>query len=342
MSIGYTKTHRRVQGHWLWNDKPFARGQAFLDLVLLASHENTRFLLGNRRIQLQRGQLLNSLDQLAFRWGWGEKKTRNFIDLLVEEGMIVKASTAHYTVITIRNYDKWQGDGTGRENAPPEGRTEAGPGPEAGSQKSLRPSAGMTESQEIRGGQKPDTGMEKGAQKADIQETQEEQERKEIKKKEKENEQKRVALEAQENVALEKQENVIVKEQEKVVPEEDDSVPYKFMVDLYHSACPSLPRILKLTPDRKQLIADRWREYGREMGPFIQLFHTAQASAFLTGGNGRSWRASLDWLLKAGNMTKTLEGKYSKGGMTYGHHEQPAGPDDPYTGIVIDLDQLDL
>jgi len=314
MSSGYTKTHRRVQEHWLWKDKPFARGQAFLDLVLLASHENTRFMLGNRRIQLQRGQLLNSLDQLAFRWGWGEKRTRNFIEVLVEEGMIVKESTAHYTVITIRNYDKWQGDGTGRENASPEaglpeGRTKAGPGPEAGNQKGRRPSVEMTESEEIRVEQKPDAEMEKGAQKADIQEVQEEQEREEVKKKE---------------------------------TPPDEPIPYKLVVDLYHSACPSLPRIIKVTPDRKIHIAARWREYGQGMRPFIQLFHTAQASAFLTGDNQRNWKASLDWLMQAGNMARTLEGKYSKGGITHGHNAQPVGTSDPYAGIGIDLDQLDL
>ena len=40
------------------------------------------------------------------------------------------------------------------------------------------------------------------------------------------------------------------------------------------------------------------------------LFSKAEASDFLKGHNDRQWKANFDWLMKAGNATKVLEGNY--------------------------------
>ncbi|SMP38332.1 hypothetical protein [Anoxynatronum buryatiense] len=105
---GYVKIYRQLQNHWLWDDKPFSKGQAWLDLVMLANHTTKKFLHGSHLIQCQRGQTVTSANQLAKRWGWGEKKVRTFIKQLETDTMIARQATAHYTIIEISNYDKWQ------------------------------------------------------------------------------------------------------------------------------------------------------------------------------------------------------------------------------------------
>ena len=39
---GYIKLYRSIFNHWLWQDKPFSRGQAFVDLILLANYKDKK------------------------------------------------------------------------------------------------------------------------------------------------------------------------------------------------------------------------------------------------------------------------------------------------------------
>lgn len=38
-NTGWIKLHRKITDHWLWEDKPFARGQAMIDLLILAGYQ---------------------------------------------------------------------------------------------------------------------------------------------------------------------------------------------------------------------------------------------------------------------------------------------------------------
>ena len=101
---GWMPIYRRLQDHWLWQDKPFAKGQAWLDLLLLASHNENEFLFGNQIIKNEVGSFITSELKLADRWGWGRKKVRLFLELLQDEQMIVKKGDNKKTAITIVNY----------------------------------------------------------------------------------------------------------------------------------------------------------------------------------------------------------------------------------------------
>ena len=69
--------------HWL--EHPFTRGQAKLDLVMLAEYENTEVITkGGYKIQLRRGQLFTSIRWLAKRWGWYPTKVVRFLEILEE------------------------------------------------------------------------------------------------------------------------------------------------------------------------------------------------------------------------------------------------------------------
>ena len=104
MSKGWISLHRKIQCHWLWDDKPFSKGQAWIDLLLLANHADKKFLLGNELIDCKAGSFITSELKLMERWGWGKTKTRAFLDVLQKDGMITKKTDRKKTTITIENY----------------------------------------------------------------------------------------------------------------------------------------------------------------------------------------------------------------------------------------------
>jgi len=98
-------------------------------------------------------------------------------------------------------------------------------------------------------------------------------------------------------------------EKEKEKEKEEDIVPYQAIVDLFHELCPSLPKLLRLTNNRRTAIKNRWKEYG-DLEVFRTLFAKAEASDFLSGRNGKWTNCNFDWLMKPSNMVKVLEGNY--------------------------------
>jgi hypothetical protein len=77
-------------------------------MLLLANHDDNRFLLGNELIEVERGSFVTSELKLMDRWGWGKTKLRNFLELLQKDGMILKKSDRKKTTITIVNYSEYQ------------------------------------------------------------------------------------------------------------------------------------------------------------------------------------------------------------------------------------------
>lgn len=97
-----------------------------------------------------------------------------------------------------------------------------------------------------------------------------------------------------------------------------DPVPYSKIQDLFNSTCKSLSKVQRLTEGRRKQIAARWKDLGKNIESFRELFEKTEASDFLTGTNDRGWRADFDWLMKPANATKVLEGNYDNRDHTKG------------------------
>ncbi len=110
-NYGYIKLYRDIQGHYLWNEKPFDRGRAFIDLVLLANHSDKKIMINGNLKTIRRGQLFTSRKKLADRWGWSTKKVDGFIKLLKTDKMVTAEGTAEGTTLTVENYEVYQSDG---------------------------------------------------------------------------------------------------------------------------------------------------------------------------------------------------------------------------------------
>lgn len=90
------------------------------------------------------------------------------------------------------------------------------------------------------------------------------------------------------------------------------------VVSLYHEICKSLPRIEKVTDSRRVLIR-KAEERLKSTGGFAPFFERVERSDFLTGRK-TNWRAGFDWIMKAANLWKIIEGNYD-------NRKDPSNPD---------------
>lgn len=93
--------------------------------------------------------------------------------------------------------------------------------------------------------------------------------------------------------------------------------PIKEIIETYHTELPMLPRVRVMTSARETQIRQRWREEPKRQSLewWKKFFAYAAKSDFLTGRGNQSgrdtpWMADLEWLTKAGNFAKVIEGKY--------------------------------
>ena len=113
--MGFFKVDRQIFEHWIWEDRPFSKGQAWIDLRGLANYEYGKTPYRGQVISCNRGTVYRSISFLANRWGWSRKKTRTFIELLESDGMVTTEVTTHRTTITLLNYGKFQDVGTTKD-----------------------------------------------------------------------------------------------------------------------------------------------------------------------------------------------------------------------------------
>jgi len=112
---GWISLYRAMEDGWLWQDKPFARGQAWIDLLLQANHKDKKTFSKGELVDVRRGSFLTSDQSLADRWGWSRKKVRTFLETLVSERMIELNRTPKGTSLTIVNWGLYQIAGTTEE-----------------------------------------------------------------------------------------------------------------------------------------------------------------------------------------------------------------------------------
>lgn len=101
---GWVCLHRSIQNNFLWDDKPYAMGQAWLDLIMLANREDKKTMYQGKVVEFKKGTVNRSILWLSERWGWDRKKTRKFLKILEIEKMATTNATTHGTTITIVNY----------------------------------------------------------------------------------------------------------------------------------------------------------------------------------------------------------------------------------------------
>lgn len=116
MAYGWICIHRKIQDNIIWNDKPFNRGAAWIDLLMLANHEDKKIIFNGSVVEVKRGEKITSLRKLSERWGWSITKTKKFLNLLSDEKMINYKSDSKKTVYNIVNYEVYQDNENTKSN----------------------------------------------------------------------------------------------------------------------------------------------------------------------------------------------------------------------------------
>jgi len=101
----------------LWKSEPFTRGQAWVDLLLLANHKEGFIRARGIRIDILRGQVGTSQVELAKRWKWSRGKVKRFLNELEVDQQIEQQKDNVSSLITITNYNQYQGDDTANDTA---------------------------------------------------------------------------------------------------------------------------------------------------------------------------------------------------------------------------------
>ena len=114
---GWIKLHRQMIKSDLWKSEPFTRGQAWVDLLLLANHKPGFIRARGVRIDVLRGQVGTSQVELSKRWQWSRGKVKRFLNELEMDQQIEQQKNNVSSLITICNYSHYQGDDTANDTA---------------------------------------------------------------------------------------------------------------------------------------------------------------------------------------------------------------------------------
>lgn len=125
----YIKLDRGLKTNSLWLEKPFSRGQAWVDLLLLAQGINREKEYRGKVQHMKPGVVYTSILYLSTRWGWGRARVYRFLEYLIDLKMVeiqgwtrndtikrtqnsTKNSTTNGTIITIENWALYQDSDT--------------------------------------------------------------------------------------------------------------------------------------------------------------------------------------------------------------------------------------
>lgn len=100
---GYIKLFRKITNwEWYTDTNTF---RVFIHLLLMANHEDQKW----RGMVIKRGQRVTSLNHLSQELGLSKQQIRTAISHLISTQEITCETTHKHTVITVENYDSYQG-----------------------------------------------------------------------------------------------------------------------------------------------------------------------------------------------------------------------------------------
>lgn len=108
MNQGWIKLHRGWREALGFNDEPFGRAEAWIDLIELANWKPGKWFMSDHVIVIPRGAFITSEEKLAARWKWSRKKVHSFLKLLQSDSMLAQEKHGKATLLKIVNYEKYQ------------------------------------------------------------------------------------------------------------------------------------------------------------------------------------------------------------------------------------------
>lgn len=115
MHRGYIKWWRKSAENPLWTAERFTRGQAWVDLIMLANHKDGEIRVRGIPVPVPRGVCGWSVVSLSERWQWSRGKTTRFLNELEMRQQIEQQKSRVTSLIKIVNYDQYQSNDTTKQ-----------------------------------------------------------------------------------------------------------------------------------------------------------------------------------------------------------------------------------
>lgn len=107
--LGWIAIDRCLLDSAIWNTgEPFTKGQAWVDLLLLANYEDTEQYVGYELVKVPRGTYMTTIRDLSTRWNWSRSKVANFLHFLEMQKMVNIKSDTKKTLVTVIKYRDFQ------------------------------------------------------------------------------------------------------------------------------------------------------------------------------------------------------------------------------------------
>lgn len=128
----YIKIDRGLKNNPIWLEKPFSKGQAWVDLLILAQGIDKDKMYRGQIQKMKSGTVYTSILFLTNRWGWSRNKVYRFLQDLMKSGMVevqgwtqngtqkrtligTNNGTTNGTIISIVKWDVYQYSSTNNE-----------------------------------------------------------------------------------------------------------------------------------------------------------------------------------------------------------------------------------
>lgn len=108
---GWIKVHRHIMENEYYFSEKFTKVQAWIDVLLLATHKERTVLIRGIELNLKPGQLCYSQKSLASRWKWNVKTVNKYLNSLKKREMVDTRKTNITTIISIKKWFLYQTDG---------------------------------------------------------------------------------------------------------------------------------------------------------------------------------------------------------------------------------------
>jgi hypothetical protein len=109
---GWLKLWRRVYDHDLWLTCPEAWFRVFLAIIGNAAYEPTVFRIGESELPVPVGSLVIGSDEFSKFCRVTRNQLRSALAYLSSTNVITTQTTSRYTLVSVLNWDTYQGNGT--------------------------------------------------------------------------------------------------------------------------------------------------------------------------------------------------------------------------------------
>ena len=109
MDKGWVSIHRKIlKNPILKMNRSYSRFEAWIYLLLRATYNNQKVVLGSDIYELKSGEILTSQKKLCKQFKWGNSRLRTFLKLLQKDGMINVKTNSKLTMITMLKFNDFQ------------------------------------------------------------------------------------------------------------------------------------------------------------------------------------------------------------------------------------------